>query len=159
MSPANHRLTEIHHVGLTVSDIEKSVQFYRDILGLTLVRRREVDADYVGQQTGYPGVRLSTASFKMRPDSTQSIEIVQYRNYVGERSVTATNRAGNTHLCFQTADIGDVVEHLQAQGVRFRSEPVTITSGPNEGGLVVYLYDPDDYIIELFQPRARLEIH
>jgi hypothetical protein len=28
---------------------------------------------------------------------------------------------------------------------------VLITSGPNEGGLVIYVYDPDDYIIELFQ--------
>jgi hypothetical protein len=29
---------------------------------------------------------------------------------------------------------------------------VRITSGPNEGGYVVYLYDPDGYTIELFQP-------
>jgi lactoylglutathione lyase len=151
MPAANQRLTDIHHIGLTISDIEESIHFYRDMLGLTLVRRREVDADYVGQQTGYPGVRLSTASFKVRPD-TQSIEMVQYRNYVGERNDTATNRAGNTHLCFQTTHIRDLIEHLRARGVRFRSEPVTITSGPNEGGLVIYVYDPDQYIVELFQP-------
>ncbi len=41
---------------------------------------------------------------------------------------------------------------LKAKGVRFKSEPVTITSGPNAEGLVVYFYDPDGYTLELFQP-------
>ena len=39
-----------------------------------------------------------------------------------------------------------------AQGVRFKSPPVTITAGPNKGGLVAYLFDPDGYMLELFQP-------
>ena len=155
MMPAeNRKITELHHVGLTVENIETSVRFYRDVLGLTLIRRRELDAEYVGRQTGFPGVCLSVASFKARPDSSQSIEMVQYRNHVGEKSNTSTNRPGNTHLCFQTRDLRCAFGELQAQGVRFRSEPVLITSGPNEGGLVVYLYDPDDYIIELFQPPS-----
>ena len=41
---------------------------------------------------------------------------------------------------------------LQAQGVRFKSAPVTIMAGPNQGGLVVYFFDPDGYTLELFQP-------
>ena len=41
---------------------------------------------------------------------------------------------------------------LKAKGVRFKSEPVSITAGPNAGGLVVYFYDPDGYTLELFQP-------
>ena len=54
-------LGDFHHVGLTVADIERSVRFYRDVLGMILVRRRTVDGDYVGQQTGIPGVRLAAA--------------------------------------------------------------------------------------------------
>jgi catechol 2,3-dioxygenase-like lactoylglutathione lyase family enzyme len=152
MAAQNRKLTEMHHIGLTVENIETSVQFYRDVLGLTLVRRREVDAAYVGEQTGYPGVHLSVASFKAQPESTQSIEMVEYKNHIGKKSSTATNCPGNTHLCFQTKDLLSAFEELRAQGVRFRSDPVTITAGPNKGGLVVYLYDPDDYVIELFQP-------
>ncbi len=64
------RLESVHHLGLTVSDIEQSVGFYRDVLGLTLVRRRpHVDNDYVASQTGYPGVVLNVASFKVSPES------------------------------------------------------------------------------------------
>jgi catechol 2,3-dioxygenase-like lactoylglutathione lyase family enzyme len=49
----------MHHLGLTVADLERSIRFYRDLLGLTLVRRRPgVDADYAGLPTGFPGVVL-----------------------------------------------------------------------------------------------------
>ena len=148
------RLLGIHHIGITVTDIEQSVRFYCDVLGMTLVRRREVDNDYVGKQTGYPGVHLAAASVKPSPESTQSVEIVQYRTHAGEKSDPATNRAGNSHLCLLVDDLDASYAELRDRGVRFRSEPVLITAGPNTGGKVVYLYDPDGYTIELFQPRS-----
>lgn len=146
-------LTEMHHIGLTVSDIERSITFYRDTLGLELVGRRpSVTADYVGQQTGYDGVELNVASFRVNANSRQSIEMVQYMNHVGEASDPATNRAGSTHLCLLVDDLRASVKDLDARGVRFKSDPVEITSGPNQGGLVIYLLDPDGYTLEMFQP-------
>jgi lactoylglutathione lyase len=142
----------IHHVGITVSDIERSVEFYRDVLGMHLVRRRVADADYLSAQTGYDGVRLSAASFKASPDSPQSIELVQYLTHAAGTRDSATNQAANAHVCFETADLREVFDRLRARGVRFKSEPVAITSGPNEGGWVVYFHDPDGFILELFQP-------
>ena len=65
---------------------------------------------------------------------------------------TATNRSGNSHLCLTVNDLRACHADLNAKGVRFKSEPVTITAGPNAGGLVVYFYDPDGYTLELFQP-------
>lgn len=153
------KLGEIHHIGLTVSDIERSIRFYRDVLGMTLVRRRpKVDADYVAQQTGYPGVELSVASFKVAPDSEQSLEIVQYLTHGGAASDQASNRPGNSHLCLLVDDFQTCYEALTAQGVRFKSALVTITAGPNKGGLVAYLYDPDGHALELFQPPAASEM-
>lgn len=147
------RLGDLHHLGLTVADIERSIGFYRDLLGLTLLRRRpHVDNDYVAQQTGYPGVALSVASFKVRPDSAQSLEVVQYLTQAGPPAETSTNRAGNSHLCLTVDNLRGCYESLIRKGVRFKSEPVTITAGPNTGGLVVYFYDPDGYTLELFQP-------
>ena len=72
------KLSDIHHLGMTVSDIERSIRFYRDVLGMTLIRRRpKVDADYVARQTGYDGVELNVASFQVSPESHQSLEIVR----------------------------------------------------------------------------------
>ncbi len=151
------KLGDLHHLGLTVADIEQSIAFYRDLLGMTLHRRRpHVDNDYVAQQTGYAGVVLNVASFKVSPDSQQSLEVVQYMNQAGPPAETATNRAGNSHLCLTVSDLRACHADLAAKGVRFKSEPVTITAGPNAGGLVVYFYDPDGYTLELFQPPGNL---
>ena len=154
MNTFARRLIGFHHIGLTVSDLEASIRFYRDLLGMTVIRRREASDDYVGHQTGYHGLHLSTASLRPAQDSGQSLEIVQYRSHAGPKADPATNRPGNSHLCIEVLDLQGMYEQLRSHGVRFRSEPVLITSGPNQGGLVIYLYDPDDYVIELFQRTA-----
>ncbi|HUY34634.1 MAG TPA: VOC family protein [Pirellulales bacterium] len=147
------RLVDMHHLGLTVADIERSIVFYRDLLGMTLHRRRpRVDNDYVALQTGYPGVVLNVASFKVSPDSSQSLEVVEYMEHAGPPAETATNRPGNSHLCIAVSDLRACHADLKAKGVRFKSEPVAITAGSNAGGLVVYFFDPDGYTLELFQP-------
>ncbi|MCH7687733.1 MAG: VOC family protein, partial [Planctomycetes bacterium] len=128
---SNWKLDDIHHLGLTVSDIERSIRFYRDVLGMTLIRRRpSVTADYVSQQTGYDNVELNVASFQISPDSKQSLEVVQYMNHVGEPSEPATNQAGSSHLCLLVDDLQECYEDLLTKEVRFKSEPVTITAGP-----------------------------
>lgn len=150
--PRHWRLNSLHHVGLTVADIERSIGFYRDVLGLTLHRRRpHVDNDYVELQTGYAGVVLNVASFTI-PNAPQTLEIVQYMTHAGSPAAPATNQAGISHLCLTVDDLRAAYDDLLSRGVRFRSEPVRITAGPNTGGLVVYFYDPDGYTLELFQP-------
>jgi catechol 2,3-dioxygenase-like lactoylglutathione lyase family enzyme len=94
---------------------------------------------------------MEAASFKVSPDSEQSLEVVEYKSHAGGPGNQATNLAGNSHLCLRVDDIQAVYESLTAQGVRFRSPPVAITSGPNQGGFVVYFYDPDGFTFELFQ--------
>src|SRR5580700_10661203 len=104
--PANDiRLIDIHHLGLTVSCVEESVRFYRDILGLELTRRREAAAEYISEQTGYQDVRLSVVSFQAGHGSRQSLELVEYLNHRGGGADTATNRSGNSHLCFTVEDL------------------------------------------------------
>ena len=123
-----------HHVGLTVADVERSIVFYRDVLGMTLIRRRpRVTADYVSQQTGYAGVEMSVASFEICPGSRQSLEVVQYVTHPGKPSDQSTNRPGNPHLCLLVDDLRAACDAMRANGVPFKSEPVTITAGPNEG--------------------------
>lgn len=154
-SPRCWSLQDLHHLGLTVTDIDRSIHFYRDLLGMELIGRRPSVSDgYVGQQTGYDDVELNVASFRVSPASRQTMEVVQYMNHTGEPAPTSTNRPGNSHLCLLVDDLAAAVTDLSAEGVRFKSAPVEITAGPNRGGLVIYLFDPDDYMLEMFQPAA-----
>jgi len=152
-------LKGVHHIGLTVRDLEESIRFYRDILGMTVVRRRRIQEDYVSQQTGFDGVTLDAASLHIRAGVSPSIEIVQYVSHAGEPAVPSTNRPGTSHLCLTTDDLRAAHRTLSAQGVRFKSDPVHITAGPNTGGLVAYFLDPDGYTLELFQPPSDKENH
>jgi catechol 2,3-dioxygenase-like lactoylglutathione lyase family enzyme len=145
-------LSGIHHVGLTVSDIERSIRFYRDALGLTLVRRRRTAAGYIGRQTGCPGAELEVASFQVRSGGGPSLELVQYVSHSGAANEPGTHRVGSAHLCFHVDDIHTAYELLRQQGVCFKTPPIEITSGPNQGGFGVYLSDPDGFTLELFQP-------
>jgi lactoylglutathione lyase len=149
------QLGGVHHLGLTVADIERSVLFYRDVLGLTLVRRRpHVDSDYVARQTGYDGVVLNVASFRI-DEQSPTLELVQYMTHGGPPASAATNQPGISHLCLTVSDLQAAYDDLRARGVMFRSAPVRITAGPNMGGLVVYFADPDGYTLEMFQPPDR----
>jgi len=149
------QLGGVHHLGLTVADIERSIVFYRDVLGLTLVRRRpHVDSDYVALQTGYDGVVLNVASFQIA-EGSPTLELVQYMTHAGPPAAAATNQPGISHLCLTVNDLQSAYDDLRARGVTFRSATVRITSGPNAGGLVVYFADPDGYTLELFQPPEK----
>ncbi|MFQ5734397.1 MAG: VOC family protein [Planctomycetaceae bacterium] len=150
ISTANWKLTAFHHVGLTVADIERSIAFYCNVLGMTLVRRRpRVTADYISQQTGYSGVEMSVASFEIAPGSRQTLEVVQYLTHAGQPGDQSTNRPGNSHLCLLVDDLQAACDAMRANGVRFKSETVTITAGPNEGGARRLLFRPG-------RPRARI---
>jgi len=153
--PTGWSVTTVHHLGLTVADVERSIRFYRDVLGMPLVGRRVADAEYVARQTGYEGLRLDVASFRLAPDSDQLLQIAQYQTHAGAAADQASNRPGNSHLCLVVDDIHAAYQELKGRGVAFKSPPIEITAGPHRGGFGVYLLDPDGYTIELHQRPAK----
>jgi len=141
----------VYHTGFTVSDMERSVAFYRDLLGLTLFRRQLGTAPYLGTITGFPGVRIDIALLRT-PDGQGMLELLQYVSHPGAPTERETNRPGNGHLCFKVSDIHALASRLRAHGVRLLSDPVEITAGVHAGSWGIYLRDPDGFTIELFQP-------
>src|SRR5262245_54026296 len=127
------KITTVHHLGLTVADLERSIRFYRDVLHLMLLGRRQADADYVAKQTGYGSLRLDVASFRLAPDGEQLLQIAQYLTHSGTPSDQASNRPANTHLCLVVDDIHAAYRDLKTKGVPFKSEPIEITAGPHKG--------------------------
>lgn len=152
-SIAGDALQAINHFSLTVSDLERSVAFYREKLGFEVVVRQEGDTNYLSPITGYPNVGIRMAQMQM--PSGIRLELFQYTNPVGKPHDPETYHPLSTHICFNVTDLGSLYERLQAAGVEFRSEPVVVSSGANKGGLCCYLRDPDGFSIELFQVPVR----
>ena len=145
------KLDSMYHVGFTVSDIDRSIAFYRDALGLSLYRRQTGTAEYLSTITGFPGVTLEIALLKT-PDGHGMLELLQYVSHPAPPTERETNRPGNAHVCFKVADIRVACEELSRRGVRLISPPTEITAGVHEGALGVYLRDPDGFTVELYQP-------
>jgi catechol 2,3-dioxygenase-like lactoylglutathione lyase family enzyme len=149
----------VWHFSFTVSSIERSVAFYRDLLGFDLVRRQEQDNEYTRRLVGYPDAHLKVAQFavpgQMRGLSTHDLELVEYVRPRGERGVTEICNPGAAHLALVVEDAHGWYERLRAAGVRFFSPPNAVTEGVNEGGLACYFHDPDRIVLELVQPPPR----
>ena len=151
-------LTGVHHTGITVSNLDRSLAFYRDLLGIKVVAQQVGTAPYLSTITGFPGVQLKVAFLKAEENSEHVLELLEYTSHPAGPQDTATNRPGNCHLCFKVEGIWDLYERLRAQGVVFKSAPAVVTAGVNKGGYSVYLLDPDGVTLELFQPPSSPEM-
>lgn len=141
-------ITGIHHFALTVSDMDRSMAFYRDLFGLEVLSDRAVERDYVEEITAVPGAHLRIVH--LRGYGAQ-VELLQYLAPRGAPRARALPDAGSAHLCFVSDDLDAEVERLQAADVIFRSLPVTTTNGPNRGGRGIYVEDPDGNAVEVVQ--------
>jgi lactoylglutathione lyase len=150
-------LVNYFHFSFTVSSLERSIEFYRDIVRMKLVKTFVHDQPYTSVQIGFPNAYLKVATFTIEgiPQSRSGhlLELIEYVNPRGEPTDTTTNRPGSAHLAFQVDDLHAHYDRMKALGVRFKSEPVRIMAGPNEGGWTIYFLDPDNITLEMVQPR------
>lgn len=152
-------LLGIWHFAFHVADLDRSIAFYRDAIGMRLIHQQEQSNAYTRELVGYPDASLRIAQLAMpvRPEdmlSTHDLELVEY---VIPRVAALTSercRPGSAHMAFAVADIAGEYARLSEAGVRFVSPPIRIEVGVNQGGACCYFMDPDDITLELVQPPA-----
>jgi len=143
-------ITGFHHVGITVSSLERSLAFYRDLLGFEEVFSWNPQAEYIGTLVGYPEVDLHVSILKF-PNSPVRLELLEYQGVKGENIDPNNGNSGTVHIAFFVDNLDTVYDRLEASGVLSVSRPVTPTIGPNMGGRAVYMVDPDGVRVELIQ--------
>jgi catechol 2,3-dioxygenase-like lactoylglutathione lyase family enzyme len=139
-----------HHTGIQVADLERSVRFYRDVLGFELAFQWNPQAEYIRTIVGYPEVDIHAAVLRM-PGAEVFLEILEYRNVEKAPVDTRTANPGTAHMAFFTDDCDGLYAELKAKGVDSVSPPVTPSIGPNKGGRAVYMIDPDGIRVEFIQ--------
>jgi catechol 2,3-dioxygenase-like lactoylglutathione lyase family enzyme len=145
-------LSRIHHTSLTVSDLERSLKFYRDILGCEVLATQEKQGGYLAAIVGYPDAHVRMAHLRL-PNGETLIELFEYLAPAGTKADVEPRNVGASHICFVVADLRETYAALRANGVdSFVSPPVFVDTGANAGGWGVYLRDPDGIVLEFFQP-------
>lgn len=141
----------VHHTCITVSDLERSIRFYRDLLGLELVMTEESErsGDDRSKALGVPMAKVKLAI--LRAGNAQ-VELIEYMTAKGQPYDRSNNDTGAMHIAFQVEDIDAVYKRMVEQGVRFTAPPATIPAGPMEGWRWTYFFDPDGVSLEIIQP-------
>jgi catechol 2,3-dioxygenase-like lactoylglutathione lyase family enzyme len=146
----------LHHTCYTVSDLDRSVAFYRDVLGCEVMAEQEKEGGYLAAIVGYPDAHVRMAHLRV-PGTEHVIELFEYLAPAGTRADVEPRNVGASHLCFLVDDLPALYEGLREKGVdSFVSPPVEVDTGVNKGGYALYLRDPDGISVELFQPPATL---
>jgi lactoylglutathione lyase len=156
------RITGFFHGGIAVSDMERSLAFYRDLLGMEVHFDITVDAvDYVRSLMGIEMRDCRVVYLRVPGSDGVFVELLEYHGT--DARPTPDPRSwdpGTGHLCFHVSDAQGLLQDAVAAGYRARSERAQqIPMGPNKGGWAAYLIDPDGYHIELYQrPPAHTEV-
>ncbi len=140
-------ISRMNHVSFTVSNLDASIIFYRDVLGLSLIDVAKRDVAFSEKVTGISGAHLRIAYFSA---SNCFVELIEYLAPAGEKLDTRTCNVGSAHVCFDVAEYDAFIARLRSHHVHFASEPQIVPAGPNKGRKVVYAEDPDGNTLEFF---------
>ena len=148
-------VTGFWHAGITVSDMERSLRFYRDGLGLEVVGTG-TSSSSAERTWAIPGAR-ATIVFVQVPGSQVTLELVEFLDIERHPASARPVDPAHGHVCLYVDDLSAMHTALVSQGFRGRAnEVVEIPDGPFAGAKVIYMKDPDGYHVELFEaPAAR----
>jgi catechol 2,3-dioxygenase-like lactoylglutathione lyase family enzyme len=141
----------LHHVGITVKDLDASIRFYHDVLGLEFSNEPSpwFDGPELGPAVGVPGAGLRQVSLILG-DST--FELLEYKSPPSETvKPLLSNNIGASHVAFLVDDIRAKKAELEAKGIEFYSDVNTVDEGVLAGWRWVYFEDPDGYPLELVE--------
>jgi catechol 2,3-dioxygenase-like lactoylglutathione lyase family enzyme len=144
-------LVGIFHGGVTVSDLDRSLEFYQGVVGLRVAARRDATEEYLRRIHGLPFTVVRMAFLEI-PNSTTLIELLEYQGVDHHPPTYQPSDPATGHLCFLVSDIQAMDARMRSAGAKARSDgPIEITAGPNKGAWAVYFEDPDGYPVEFIQ--------
>ena len=147
------RVLGTNHTSFPVSNLDRTVAFWRDCLGFELVSKAPRDPALVSRITGVEGADMMIAFLKA-PGHT--IELIEYRAPASKGAVKARPcDTGFAHVAFNVDDAAAAVAAVERYGVKPVAAPVTIDQGPNKGRKVVYVRDWDGVTIEFIEVPTR----
>ena len=145
----------IYHVGLTVSDLDRSIAFYRDILGLEFqgeifMAGEETDRLFRMKDTKARVAYLNGSKAIEAPP----IELIQFVDNKVKKVKGNLFTTSISEVCFYTDDIERVYNSLIENHVECLSEPQYFDFRENELGesRAFYFRDPDGIVLEMMQP-------
>lgn len=147
-------MTAVHHIGITVGDLARSMAFWEGMLGAPGRDRRRLEGPRLAALVGYPAVRIDCCWFDL-PGGV-ALELLHYLEPAEPPYGPGSAHPGSVHVCLRAEDMTAAHARAVASGASpVGAAPIEIAHGPRAGSRVAYLRDPDGVTIELFEPPPR----
>jgi catechol 2,3-dioxygenase-like lactoylglutathione lyase family enzyme len=142
----------IHHIGITVPDLDRAIAFYNGVLGLELFDPPSpvFDNSDLGERVGVPGAALRQVNLALGDSIVELLEYTSPAPPYDDAPILAHGR-GAAHLAFQVEDVEAKKAELEAAGVEFLSDVNAVDEGVLAGWRWVYFRDPFGIVLELVE--------
>ena len=141
------------HFSFTVSNLEDTLHFFCDLLGLEATPIIDVEDEGVQKIIGMPGASLRISNVQI-PDK-KSIELIEYVKPKGKTIDLNTSNPGVAHIAFGVSNIEQMYEDLSKKGVKFVNPPVLVPGNDGKGKWAVcYLRGPDGITLEMIERQG-----
>jgi catechol 2,3-dioxygenase-like lactoylglutathione lyase family enzyme len=144
-------VTGVHHVSRTVSNMDRSLDFYCGLLGLEVIADEELSGEAIEASVGLNGAALRFVELGLS-NQAPFVELLNFHSPDGATLRPRPCDVGAHHVALTVSDIRSVAAALTTAGVRFTADPQRIGGGFFTGDWTAYCLDPDDLLVELWQP-------
>lgn len=137
----------IHHVAVSVPDLDRALGFYRDVLGFEVVQEGAWDRDFPAADRAI-GLAETSARMAMLRAPNAFLELWEYHNPPPADRTSRPCDYGYPHMALQVSGIAEEYARLKALGMEFAGDPVDFGSSS-----AIYGRDPFGNVIELYEIR------
>lgn len=139
-------IKSLGHVGLGVSSMNKSLEFYRDFLGMKVLMELDITDDRIARVIGVKDAKCKITHLQL---GEGILELFEYSNPKGRNKAKSMNQydQGLIHIGFEVDDFHNLIYHLKERGIQLLGKPVEFR--PNVW--VAYFYGPDGEVCEIRQ--------
>ena len=143
-------LKSFFHTGFVVRDIEESVKFYSEVLGMRIAGRTERQGEFVEQVLAFPGAHIKGGFVDM--GEGHQLELIQYLSPASGPNTVNRNDLGAAHLAFFVDDVDKFYQDTAEKGLSYNNPPAPMY---DEGGKLTrkacYAKDPDGNWLEFVE--------
>lgn len=147
-------LKDILHIGLTVQNLEKSIEFYRDILGLKLTGQMIMQGKETDALFNMENIKVKIAYLQGGDNMhCPPVELLEFENITIQKPVLTLNSISVSEICFRVENIEKEYDRLKNLDVQFISSPQLFDMTEQGFGKskAVYFYDNNGIILELIE--------
>lgn len=139
----------LRHVGIVTANLNRSIKFYKDILGFKIIKKMDETGSNLSRIMGLKNTRVTTV--KMKPENGDTmVELLYWKNPKSKKKINCLklNYFGLTHYAMTVKNIDKTYKTLSKKGIQFIHEPLM---SDDKKVKLAFCKSPDGVFIEMVQ--------